>query len=190
MRTYTFTFLLALLVCVPSYAADSFHFGVAPSVAMVSVKDPDGSTKSTTTGELLNFFMTQNFGRDNRLMYQGYYHAFNLDAGTGDIGQHVTRTGVSFTWETEFRVARGWKPWGGAGLGISQEKYKNRHTVDSGGFLLAEFPARDTTNYSLVLGAGTQWNLSSNWDAGIRVQYEQPFSNGTSAASLAFMLLF
>lgn len=185
-----FTFLSVLLASVPSYAADAFHFGVAPSVAMVAVKDPDGSTKSATTVALLNFMMTQDFGRDSRLLYQGYYHAFNLDAGTGDIGQSVTRTGVSFTWETEFRVARAWKPWGGVGLGITQEKFKNRHTVDRGGFLLLELPARDTTNYSVVVGGGSQWSLSRNWDAGIRVQYERPFSDGTSSASLAFMLLF
>ena len=174
----------------PAFSSDTFRFGVSPGFVRAEVNDPDGNSASKTSVEILNVVMTQAFGRDSRMLYQGYYHAFNLDAGTSDIGQHVNRNGFSFSFQSAFHVARGWAPWGGVGLGLTEEKYKNRHTVDSGGFLATEYPDRKTTNYGVLLNAGTQWNLTRNWDAGIHVQYEQALGDGISAAYLSFMLLY
>lgn len=185
--------LLVLLVCAPSaFAADIFHFGIAPSVAMVSVKDPDGSTKSSATASLTNFLVTQSVGRD-RLLYQGYYQTFSPKAGISDIGQNVEIIGVNISGQMALRNTRRfslWAPWAGLGLGAAQGKYKLRHTIDQDGYLLNEYADRSRLNYYLVGNLSNEWALKKGWSTGVTLQYQHPIAGDIKLLSIAFTILY
>lgn len=191
MRHHKLAFIVAL-ICSPSYAADTFHFGVAPSVATVLVKDPDGNTKSGTTASLTNFLVTQAVGRD-RLFYQGYFQAFSLKAGVSDIGQNVENIGVNVSGQIALRNARGfspWTPWAGLGLGAAQGKYKLRHTIDQDGYLLNEYADRSRLNYYVVGNLSNEWALKKGWGTGVTLQYQHPITGGIKSLSVAFTILY
>jgi hypothetical protein len=83
------------------------------------------------------------------------------------------------SYQMTLRVARGWKPWVGIGGAYASERYTDRYTVTSGGFLCATcpYPDRNKDDFLVLLNASTQWTVSRNWDMGIHLQFEQPTSS-------------
>lgn len=177
-------------VSLPAQADDTFQFGLAPSLKNVMVRDPEGDSKTKTVGNVLNLVMMQDFRGDGRLFYELYYDSFSIDAGVSEVGQHVERLGTILAYQTRIRATRGWKPWAGVGLNISEDKYSLRHRVDREGFLAQRFPNLERTNYGVVANTTTQWSITKNWTAGVYFSYEHPIESGTRVLSLAAVFLW
>lgn len=135
--------------------------------------------------------MIVNAGRDSRLFADVSYDKYSLTATQSDIGQDVSRTGGSVSYQTLLRVSRDWKPWAGIGLGAASESYKNRYTLSPGGFSIAANPSERSLNaLYLALSLSSEWQLNKSWNMGVHLKYEQPAGDGTKALRLGMYFVF
>jgi hypothetical protein len=186
------TTLILLLICPVAQAAESFRFGVLPSIALYSVEDPLGPTEQRA-GFSPAAVMFIEMGRDSRLMAQLAYDSFTTTASTTNVHNDVTSLNVGLSYQMMMRVTRGWKPWLGVGAAYASEKYENRYTVTSGGFLCATCPYPNRTNddFLLVLNASSEWQINRDWDMGLHLQFEQPMaSDGTRVVRFGLYLVY
>jgi len=102
------------------------------------------------------------------------YQQADFDAGVGKIGAHLTSYGGRLSVQHNFRVAKNFAPWLGAGIDLSQIHYSRRHTVDVDGYLVETFPSRTTLNTGLVVNATHEWSFGRAFH--IDTQLEQLLS--------------
>lgn len=186
------TTLVLLLVFPVAQAAESFRFGVLPSIAIYSVEDPLGPTEQRA-GFSPAAVMLIDMGRDSRLMALLAYDSFITAASTTNVHNEVTSLSVGLSYQMMMRVTRGWKPWLGVGAAYASEKYTNRYTVTSGGFLCSTCPYPDRTkdDFLVVLNASSEWQINRDWDMGLHLQFEQPMtSDGTRVVRFGFYLVY
>lgn len=181
MRVQTIILTLCILFFdISAHAAETFRFGVLPSIASYSLDDPLGPTEPRISFSPAAVLLAD-MGRDSRLLANVAYDKFTTNASTTNIHNDVTSLSVGVSYQMMFRITRGWKPWFGAGVAYASETYSNRYTLTSGGFLCATCPYPDRTkdDFLFLLNASTEWQLSRDWDMGIHLQFEQPTgSNG------------
>ena len=174
----TQTTLVLLLIVPVAQAAESFRFGVLPSIASYNVEDPLGPTEQRA-GFSPAAVLLMDMGRDSRLMAQVAYDKFTTNASTTNVNNDVTSLNVGLSYQMMMRVTRGWKPWLGVGAAYANESYSNRYTLTSGGFYCSACPYPDRTkdDFLVVLNASSEWQLNRDWDMGIHLQFEQPTSS-------------
>jgi len=175
---------------VSTVADDAMRFGVSPSVSGFHLKDPDGPTASASAFTPLSGLLIATAGRDARVLVHVQYDKFSVAASTTDISENVTRLGGDVSYQTLFRLSRAWKPWGGIGLGYTNEQYTTRYTLTPGGHLATQYPDRSVSSVALVLNTSTEWRLNRDWSMGAQLQYEQPLGSGASALRLGLYLVY
>src|SRR3990172_1734705 len=188
---YFCTALISIFLFVNSaYATEGSRMGYGVSLRQLTVEDPDGDVPAKTDFVFLNLYYFDEYSRDTR-----YYVEFSLldtdiDAEGNKIGQDIASTGIRTSFQKRLRLGRSFKPWVGAGAGIFQEEFTQRHTIDSDGFLLNTFPDRDSTHLVLSVDAGNEWQINDNFDLGVRLLYGLPLDDGTGGVSVTAILLF
>jgi len=187
----TWILALPLALSVTTATADEpLRVGIIAGAGTYRVSDPAGPTSAANAPDV-GVVATMDWARDARLLFQGHYQQFTLDAGTRNIGQHVKRVGVSASYQHLLRLTRDWKPWLGVGLEYTRETDSLRHTIDSGGFLAATYPDRSNSPLSAVLSASTEWAWTRDWDLGFSLQYDAALgANATTALVLDFVAVY
>lgn len=186
-----YSFLGAFLLITPlcSAAAESGHLGVGVTLYAVDIDDPAGNIPDA--GEAgLHFVYLDELSRDTRYYAEFSYVSVEIDAEAGKIGQDATRFGVGTTLQTRFRRFRSFKPWLGIGVGLYQEEFTRRHTVDSAGFLTGTYPDRDVTQFVIAFDAMHEWELTNSVDLAVRVKYELGFNEGIDGLSASMTILY
>jgi hypothetical protein len=189
----TYVVLSATLATFTSIAAgdtfgDTFQFGGMVGVSYPVVLDPKGDSTGSL-GAVYALVATQAMERDGRILYHLFYETFRTEADVDSVGQRGERFGAQLSYQYTLRAARTWKPWIGAGLSLTDEKYKKRHVVDGEGFLAQRFPTRERTGYGVVVNTTTEWEVK-NWTVGLHINYEHPFGHGVRAWSVAGVVLW
>lgn len=164
--------------------------GYSAGVARVSVDDPEGQTKSNIGGQPIGLIYTDWFLGGYRYWTEAYYYSATLDDTSNNIGQDVERYGLRFSLQKNFRIVQAWAPWLGAGLDVSQAKYTVRHTKDSEGFLLNQYPDRSETAVSLLVNAVSEWSLSQDWSVALKLEQSIPLSSDVSEFLVSGVLLY
>lgn len=184
------TFILALLFVNSAHAMDGSRLGYGVSLRHVTVEDPDGSVPAENEFGFLNLFYVDEYSRDTRYYVEFTMSDTDIDAKGNKIGQDISSTGIRTSFQKRLRLGRFFKPWVGAGAGIFQEEFTQRHTIDSDGFLLNTFPDRDTTHLVLSVDASSDWELTEILDLSVRLLYGLPLDDGTGGISLTAILLY
>jgi len=188
-------FLVGMAPVAASYAAPppATRLGVSVSGANYTVNDPDGDANDTSTG-YLSGIVTAPISR-NHLAWRWWgevsYRQFTLDPGVNTIGQKVTSFAVSGVAQHGFNVHEHYRPWIGLGLQAGLNDYKNRHTVDSGGFLDQRYGDRNQTSFNLLLNAGVSSRpLGGGYFVGGNLTYHSPLDDGIEGIQLQMFVLF
>jgi hypothetical protein len=169
----------------------TFRFGLMPTISMYNVVDPYGPTQTGNAFTYLSGVILADTGRDSRAMANLIYDKFSLSATQTSIAQDVTRTGGGISYQTMFRLSRGFKPWVGFGIGAASESYKNRYTLSPGGFSIPASPSeRSINNVFVMLNISNEWQLNKNWDMGLHLQYEQPTGDGTRIVRVGLYIVY
>ena len=189
MRKLSLAVLVALLP-LHAFAGDTLHYGWMPGITQLTVNDPDGSTKSKAVFDPWNFVLAQSLSKDSRLFYTTYFQTASIKPGVSVIGQDIRRYGVSASYESQFRFTRDIKPWGGAGLVIEEDRFKNRYTVDHDGYLLQKYKDRSVSSYGVTLSGQNEWSVTRDVSVGARLQYVMPLGRGVKTLSVSVVVLY
>ncbi|MHB8453998.1 MAG: hypothetical protein ACYDDO_04715 [Acidiferrobacterales bacterium] len=176
---------LALTVA-SAFADDGLRVGILAGAGYDRITDPAGPTHTSYAPDIGLIAITD-WARDARLLYQGHYQRFTLNAGTHNIGQDVKRVGVSASYQHLLRLTHVWKPWLGLGVGYTHETQSARHTIDRGGFLASTYPDRSDSELSALFTASSEWRRTQDLNLGFTLQYDAPLSaSSTSVVTLDF----
>lgn len=165
----------------------STRFGVGVSAANFTVNDPDGSTGDASVGYLSGLMVTP-LSRNHpyiRLYTELSYRRFTLDAGVNTVGQKVTSLSLGGIAQHAFNVSPNYRPWIGLGLQAGLNDYKNRHTVDSGGFLDQQYADRSQTSFNILLNAGLSFK-----HVAFNITYHSPLDDGIEGVQVQMFYLF
>ncbi len=186
--------LFLIMVASAAQANDkSIRFGIMPIATYYTINDPLGPTQSKTEVTPLSAVAIFDSGRDARFFVHAFASQFTVDASPENIGQKVKIYGINGSYQTLFRMTRVIRPWIGLGLGYASESYQNRHNITAGGYLPAgqPFPDRHEDNYTALVNLSQEWQFNRNYDIGLHVQFEKPFtSGGAQALRLGIYLVY
>ncbi|MEJ2347118.1 MAG: hypothetical protein P8090_17280 [Gammaproteobacteria bacterium] len=110
------------------------------------------ATKAANSVQPLTLIYTDWLPGGLRYWAEGYFARTNLDAAAGKVAEDVSRYGIQFAVQRNFRWGW-WSPWLGVGMDVSRNRYSKRYTVDSDGYLLATYPDRSTTAVGISVHA-------------------------------------
>lgn len=167
-----------------------WQFGIDPGWASVTVKDSDGGTKTKMVPDLLQFAINQKIARDSKLHYALYAQSFDVSPSQKGVGEHLQRFGAATDYRQYLNTVNSWRPWAGAGVGISQDQYSKRYVVDSEGYLDRSLPDKTKINFGLRLSVGVEWLLINDWTAGAQLRFESPLGNGVRAVTVSLSLMY
>ncbi|MDH5327715.1 MAG: porin family protein [Gammaproteobacteria bacterium] len=165
----------------------STRFGVGVSAANFTVNDPDGSTGDTSLGYLSGLMVTP-LSRNHpyiRVFSELSYRRFTLEPGVNTVGQQVTSLSLSGIAQHAFNVSQTYRPWVGLGFQAGLNDYKNRHTVDGGGFLDQQYADRSQTSFNILLNAGLSFK-----HVAFNITYHSPLDDGIEGVQLQMFYLF
>ncbi|KAF0190535.1 MAG: Uncharacterized protein FD165_2616 [Gammaproteobacteria bacterium] len=172
------------------YAADIGRFGYGLTLNQLTVDDPNGDGGDTIALGYLNFFYVGKLWRDTQYYAEFSHIESEITASGGTIGQDVSSTGFRAMLQERLRLSATLKPWVGAGLGVYQQEFTRRHTVDGGGFLTGTFPNRDVTQFVLSFDAMHEWAFNDAIDIALRLKYDLGFNDGVDGLSASVILLY
>ncbi|ALP54968.1 hypothetical protein Tel_17075 (plasmid) [Candidatus Tenderia electrophaga] len=178
----------AVLACVG--VAQAGEFGYTAYGASLSVDDPDGTTSSTSYLAPFNGFYADSLKRDIRYQVEAFADSVILDAGINQIGQKVQYQGVGLSLQHRFRLTPDIKPWLGVGVDYIDLRYRDRHSVDTGGYLTYRFPDRSESGMNLVLNAANYWAFSRSWDIGLVAKLGQPVASDSTFLKIGISALY
>ena len=167
-----------------------WQIGIEPGWASVTVKDSDGGTKTKMVPDLLQLSINQKIARDAKLHYALFAQSFDVNASLKGVAEHIQRFGAATDYRQYFNNNNNWRPWAGAGLGISQDQYTKRYVVDSEGYLDHSLPDRTKINFGMRLSAGVEWLLLNDWTAGAQLRFDSPLGNGVRAVTVSLSLMY
>lgn len=190
MQYFCTALILTILFVNSAHAMEGSRLGYGVSLRHLTVEDPDGNVPADNDFGFLNLFYFDEYARDSRYYVEFTMDDAKIDAKGNKIGQDISSSGIRASFQKRLRLGRFFKPWVGAGCGVFQEEFTQRHTIDSDGFLLNTFPDRDSTHIGLSVDASNEWELTDNFDLGIRLLYGLPLDDGTGGISLTAILLY
>lgn len=167
----------------------SLRYGLMAGTTSIDIADPDGDTASTTESSFPNILLVSDLTRDKRLFVNMFGQFATLEASSQEIGQEITRNGVTGT--LQFALLDK-SVWAGAGVGVVQEKYEARHRVDDNGFLIpgSQLEDRDELAVPFVVGVSTQYSINRDLDVGLHFQYEAPIKGEVTSLSVYGYILY
>lgn len=187
--------LLALSLSGESWAAaiglpaNTARIGYAVGIYRMAVDDPDGATKAANSVQPLTLIYTDWLPGGLRYWAEGYFARTSLNAAAGKVAEDVSRYGIQFAVQRNFRWGR-WSPWLGVGMDVSRNRYSKRYTVDSDGYLLATYPDRSTTAVGISVHAISEWALARDWDLSAKLEQVIPVSGGITVTALTLGILY
>lgn len=164
--------------------------GYAIGGNQISVDDPDGETERSWALRPITLIYTARLVSGIRYWSELYYLAASLDAATDRIGQDVQQFGLQLSVQKSLPLNPRWIAWLGAGIAVSQTSYTSRHTVDSEGYLLEQFPDRRDTGTALLLNLVSEWSLSQNWNLGLKLEQAFAMSGDADGTRASLALLY
>lgn len=180
----------ALLLFPLLVGAEPFGYGYTFRLASIDIDDSDGSASVSAEPEYLNLFYTDKIARDSRYYAELHYGEFAIDADGSTVGQDVTQTAIAVSYQARFRLTRSFRPWAGAGVGYSNAEFRNRHTVDSDGYLAERFSDRAVSGFFVVLNASNYWEYNDVFDYGAHLSLELPVDSDIQRFSGGLSLLY
>lgn len=172
----------------PQQAKPTYQVGVSAGMARSDVDDPSGNANSENYPSL-SLVGIARFGQDQRVLGQLFFNSFTLEPGVQTVGQDVKQTGASAIYQRRIDWQT-WKPWFGAGIGYSRDRFENRLTVAPDGFVAQRFPNREENAFLLLLGATTQWRVTDRLDLALHLQYDLPLQGDVKTLLLSLLLLY
>lgn len=170
--------------------AHASEFGYTIYGSNISVDDPDGSTESVSYLAPLNGFYADSLKRDLRYQVEAFMDTVNLDAGVNQVGQEVKYQGLGVSLQRRFRLSSELKPWFGVGIDYVNVRYRERHTVDQGGFLANRYPDRNESGVNLVLNAASYWEFNRSWDYGLTAKFSQSVSSDSTFLNIGISAVY
>ena len=167
---------------------EGFRVGALAGMSRADLDDPDGPTESKTYFRLA-LVGTLPAGKDRRWLGEVFYHRFDLEPGTATLGVDVTRIGTALSYQARFATLP-LKPWLGVGAALARDRFDERLTIDTLGFVNNRFPSRSDTALGMLLSATTVWKWSADTDVGLHLQYEQPLAGDVKVLTLGVLLMF
>ena len=164
--------------------------GYAAGMSRLSVDDPAGSTKAKFGLQPVTLIYTD-WMRSGGLRYwlEVYYTQATLDPGPTEVGQDASRAGLRAALQRNIRVGA-WSPWLGLGLDVSRNRFSQRHTEDSEGFLLTAYPDRSVTGVGLVAHVMSEWAIAREWDVHTKLEQVFAVSGGMNETSVSIGVLY
>ena len=173
-----------------STSSAQWQFGMEPGWASITVKDSDGGTKTKMVPDLLQFAVNQKIARDAKMHYALFAQSFDVEAGQRGVAEHLQRFGAATDYRQYLNTVNNWRPWAGAGLGISQDQLTQRYLVDNDGYVDHVLADKTKINFGMRLSAGVEWLLLNDWTAGAQLRFESPLGNGVRAVAVSFSLMY
>jgi hypothetical protein len=168
----------------------SFAFGPYLGASYTQVNDPDGSTNRSAALSRIGVVSTYLFDRRTQVESELYFHKDSFSASNHAIGQKVIGYGFAAQYYRNFPVARGFRPWLGAGLSLNNFKYKDRYTTESGGFLAQQYSDRNDQEISVLFSAKLITGEDNNVSVFYRLSYALPLTNGVQGFLFNVGILF
>ncbi len=162
--------------------------GIALGFANFTVDDPDGDSETEWAVRPINFIYTDRAFDSYRYWAEAFYHDTVLSASTSKIGQEIKQLGVRGSIQKEISRHTLGDSWLGAGLQLSYDDYKNRHTVDNAGFLAQTYSDRSGFESALLINYVLEKNIAG-WDVAGKLEKSIAIGDGTSEFSVFVALL-
>ncbi len=185
--------ILLVIVMIPSvsFARDrKWKAGLMMGPSVILVDDPAGSTEIETSLSFLNGIVTLPARRDTRIFIHLFYEDFNLNNTGNKVSGSIKSLGLNTSYQWRYRHSRSWKPWFGVGLGFSQDEFKSRALLDSGGFIVQDLPDREDNAINLLLNASTQLKQWWMLDFGVHGQIDIPISGDITRFMILGTILY
>lgn len=170
--------------------AHAGEFGYTIYASNIAVDDTDGSTEGVSYLAPFNGFYADSLKRDLRYQVEVSMDTVNLEAGVNQVGQQVKYQGLGVSLQRRFRLSSNLKPWFGMGVDYVNVRYRERHTVDQGGFLADRYPDRDESGLNLVLNAATYWAFNHSWDYGLTAKFSPSVSSDSTFLSIGISAVY
>ena len=165
----------------------SLRYGLMFGGQSFKLDDPDGDTESVTAPSLVNVLLVSDLTRDKRLFVNLFGQGVTLEASQEEIGQDITRTGITGALQFGFLQKT---MWAGIGLGAIQEKYESRHIVDANGFLQTEYEDREQVAFPFLANLTYQYSINRDLDVGLHFQVETPLKGDIQTLGLYAFILY
>ena len=185
--------LFVLFLCLSGivFGAEEQHgFGFQPSLLVLTLDDPAGETDSLETLVPLSLFYSLGSGRDLRYLAEATYVEGQVDAAVDRVGEGVTSSIIGISIQRRFRIARNWKPWLGGGVSYFNNRFENRHTIDSEGFLAEHYGNRSEDAFSATLTAASYWDVHESFDLGVHLVADLPYGSELRRVGVGVAVLF
>jgi hypothetical protein len=186
--------IVSSILFLPTVSADSevkrsLRYGLMVGSTSLDVDDPDGKTAATTVTSFPNILLVSDLTRDKRLFVNMFGQFAKLDASDQEIGQEITRNGVTGALQFAFLEKA---VWAGVGVGLVQEKYELRHRIDENGNLIpgSDLEDRDEFAVPFLVNLSTQYSINRDLDVGFHFQYEAPIKGEIKSVSLYGYFLY
>ena len=167
--------LALFLVCSSSIQAHEFTYSAG--VSILTVDDAESDTLGSTSGfSPFSLAYSDRVHRDTRYVVELFQGGGTISSSSRLVGQKVSYQGIGIGYQQRFRVTRTFKPWAGAGLEYVATEYRDRHMVDSDGFLQQRFSNRQEDGVNLALQAASYWDWNRDWRVGINTKLSHPLS--------------
>ena len=183
-------FVGCLVVLVSVGVADASEFGYTVYGSNLKINDPDGSTNSIGYFAPFNGFYADLLKRDLRYHVEAFTDSVILDAGVNHIGQKVKYQGIGISLQHRVRLLSEMKPWFGVGIDYVDIHYRERHTVDQGGFLDNRYPNSDEAVVNAVLNMAAYWEFTHSWDIGIAAKLSQSISTDMTSSNVGMSVRY
>lgn len=164
--------------------------GYGIGVARVTVDGPEVATGGEWALRPLNLIYTGHWRHEARYWGELFYHETAFDAAAGQAGQQLKQAGVRLSLQKSVALTSGVAPWFGAGLQLSRNRFLDRHTVDSDGYLDITYPDRSEFNVALLLNMSLERPLNRDWDVVLKMEQSLPSGGGVRESSLSAALLY
>ncbi len=165
------------------------RLGFAIGVANLSVNDPIADSDNEWVIRPINLIYTDELISSKRYWLEAFYQDAVLSASQDQVGQHVKQFGLRASLQQHIGTARVGESWLGGGLQVSHDRFENRHTVDSAGYLAQTYPDRSGLQTGLLLNYVLEKSVGS-WDVAGKVEKNIPISDGVSEFTLSVVFLF
>lgn len=165
------------------------RLGFAVGLANVSVDDPVGETANEWLIRPVNLIYTNELLSSRRYWLEAFYQDAVLSASQNKIGQQIKQLGLRASLQQRLGADRIGYSWLGAGLQLSNDRFVNRHTVDSAGYLAQSYPDRSGGQAAFLVSYVLERKIY-NRDVAFKLEKSVPFSDGVSEFTLAVTLLF
>lgn len=184
--------LLTLCLCATSAYSEekSLRFGAQLSGNSYKLADPDGPTEKGK-GAAFGLFAAYDTGRNARYLFNVTRDSYDVNASVNNIGQDVTTTEGTLSYQAQWRLSRSIKPWFGAGLGYASSDFHNRYRSASAGSPFGVYLANRKSNDGLVvLNINNEFGLEQDFDIGIQAQVGKLFSDNAYNVRLGVYVIY